>query len=149
MLQKYMSLFPGYILAGIFFFICIIIASISNTPSLNILVCMLSGGIGWGIGLALFSLTTSSNAKKFTQWLLAGFTGLSLGKLDDISSSKFITGIIPDTREQIETVILASTCLIIGVLVTAVWCNFKRRLDNIENRSKSIDKIKKLADTLR
>ncbi|MDH3317843.1 MAG: hypothetical protein OER43_19015 [Gammaproteobacteria bacterium] len=142
------NLIPGYVLGAVAVLSCVVIALTTEYRALLFLLCLLGFAIGWGVGLMFNSITAMSDAKKIGQWVAAGIGGVGLGKLDDIGSSKFVESIIPDTYIQVTAFSIFLVCLIVGILVTAVWCNHQKKLQNLAERAESITKISELLNKL-
>lgn len=116
------KIISSYVIGTVALIFCISVAAIDGTrPSLQVLVCILGGAIGWCIGLYLTpsdegEKKTLSEAGKLGLTLLSG---VGIGKLDDISLAlaRWAPADAPETPVRI---MLFLCTMIIGALVTYI-----------------------------
>ena len=145
------ALVPGYVLGGISFVVCLVVAaSHERQPAILLLLCLLCGAVGWGLGLLFSStsLSAQSEAKKIGQWIASAVSGLSLGNIDALRRTDAVAGIFPEAQDQILAVLLAAISLVIGILMTAVWCRRKIRVLKADQHSETISEIRELLEKL-
>jgi len=108
------TLIPGYVLAGLFFLACIVVALIQDQHrSVLFLLCLLGAALGWGLGLLFTSAPEEEGSwgRKIMQAVVAGASGFTVAKFQEIANSALVKAILP----RFEDVFMG------GVLFSESW----------------------------
>jgi 4-amino-4-deoxy-L-arabinose transferase-like glycosyltransferase len=145
------TLIPGYVLAGLFFLACIVVALIQDQHrSVLFLLCLLGAALGWGLGLLFTSAPEEEGSwgRKIMQAVVAGASGFTVAKFQEIANSALVKAILPRFEDVFMGGVLFSVCVVLGILVSAVWRRHRMRVESVQGRGRAIAKIRRLLSEL-
>ena len=144
-----LKLWTGYVLGGVIFFVCLVLAySSEKGPTVPLLLCLLGGAAGWTTGIMVTPLNEDEKTRfsGITKGFLALGSGFVIGKLED-SLVEATKKMISNEGEVLALlVLLFLVCLVVGFLFTLVTRLYGEK--EVVRRQKNVARLLAQADEI-